>query len=205
LVQETLNSQKESPWFSYSGYGSDVRFGYIYRPVTHNSPLPNYLRSYQAQMMARVKWKVGITASFKLSSDALDFLNKLGLDNPAFIAWNLMPLSFVVDWILPVGKWLESFTAYAGLELIQITPSIKLEESAKLVRYIPGPVSPQGFRRVGRWEHKDKSTGWSVKSFSRIPWAITDLPPFPQRTTFKELLQPWKLITASALIRQLQR
>jgi hypothetical protein len=42
-------------------------------------------------------------------------MNKLGLTNPALIAWELVPFSFVVDWFLPVGDWIESFTSLNGL------------------------------------------------------------------------------------------
>jgi hypothetical protein len=31
----------------------------------------------------------------------------LGLTNPALVAWELLPLSFVADWFLPIGRYLE--------------------------------------------------------------------------------------------------
>jgi hypothetical protein len=34
------------------------------------------------------------------------WINGLGLNNPVGIAWELIPFSFVVDWFVPVGKWL---------------------------------------------------------------------------------------------------
>jgi hypothetical protein len=39
----------------------------------------------------------------------------LGFTNPANIAWELLPLSFVVDWFLPIGNWLSSLAALDGL------------------------------------------------------------------------------------------
>lgn len=41
--------------------------------------------------------------------------NRLGLLNPALIAWDLVPYSFVFDWFYPVGSYLSAFTADAGL------------------------------------------------------------------------------------------
>ncbi len=43
------------------------------------------------------------------------FANVFGLQNPLTIAWELVPFSFVVDWFLPVGNFLESLTATNGL------------------------------------------------------------------------------------------
>ncbi len=46
----------------------------------------------------------------------VDPIASFGLNNPALIAWELMPFSFVVDWFLPIGAFLESLTATHGLQ-----------------------------------------------------------------------------------------
>lgn len=38
----------------------------------------------------------------------LNDLGSLGLLNPLLVAWELLPLSFVVDWMFPVGRYLEA-------------------------------------------------------------------------------------------------
>lgn len=43
--------------------------------------------------------------------------NQLGLINPLSVAWELVPFSFVVDWFVPVGTFLQSLTDFAGLNL----------------------------------------------------------------------------------------
>jgi len=43
--------------------------------------------------------------------------NELGLTNPLSIAWELVPFSFVVDWFLPIGNYLQSLTDFVGLDL----------------------------------------------------------------------------------------
>lgn len=40
--------------------------------------------------------------------------NDFGIDNPALLAWELLPYSFVVDWFLPIGKYLDGINAEAG-------------------------------------------------------------------------------------------
>lgn len=41
----------------------------------------------------------------------------LGLTNPASIAWDAVPFSFVVDWFIPVGKFLQSLDNDFGIEI----------------------------------------------------------------------------------------
>jgi len=48
----------------------------------------------------------------------LSVLNSLGLINPLSLAWELTRLSFVVDWALPVGMWLESLSATLGITFV---------------------------------------------------------------------------------------
>lgn len=43
--------------------------------------------------------------------------SQMGLVNPATIAWEVVPFSFVVDWFVPVGRFLESFTDFVGVDL----------------------------------------------------------------------------------------
>lgn len=42
-------------------------------------------------------------------------LASLGLINPLSLAWELLPFSFVIDWLVPIGTWLESLTATVGV------------------------------------------------------------------------------------------
>lgn len=52
----------------------------------------------------------------------------LGLTNPALVAWELVPLSFVVDWVLPVGDYLNSLDATIGWDLVRGFQTIKVAE-----------------------------------------------------------------------------
>jgi hypothetical protein len=48
---------------------------------------------------------------YSSASEAVHTLAQMGITNPALIAWELTPWSFVVDWFLPIGNWLSSFDA----------------------------------------------------------------------------------------------
>lgn len=45
-------------------------------------------------------------------------LNRVGLLNPAGLAWELIPFSFLVDWILPIGDVANGLSATAGLSFV---------------------------------------------------------------------------------------
>jgi hypothetical protein len=62
----------------------------------------------------RVKQQCQIGLYYSLNSSALADISSLGLINPALIVWELVPYSFVVDWFMPIGSWLQSLTAATG-------------------------------------------------------------------------------------------
>jgi len=59
---------------------------------------------------------VRTSATFFRANDATTMPTALGLTNPALVAWELVPFSFVVDWFYPVGNFLDSLDATTGLE-----------------------------------------------------------------------------------------
>lgn len=50
-----------------------------------------------------------------LSDQYLRTAQRAGIINPVSLAWELMPWSFVIDWVIPVGKLIEASTAASGL------------------------------------------------------------------------------------------
>lgn len=45
-------------------------------------------------------------------------LKQFGLLNPLEVAWELVPFSFVADWFLPIGAYLEDMTSFTGISFI---------------------------------------------------------------------------------------
>lgn len=64
------------------------------------------------------RWTVRrlIQMHISIGNSTLWQANELGLTNPAAVAWELVPFSFVVDWFLPVGAYLQSLTDFVGLD-----------------------------------------------------------------------------------------
>jgi len=43
------------------------------------------------------------------------FMSQTGFTNPINLAWEVIPYSFVADWFLPVGPYLENVSAFGGM------------------------------------------------------------------------------------------
>lgn len=54
-------------------------------------------------------------AYIKVPVSQLKFAQEIGLTNPALTLWELVPYSFVVDWFLPIGNWLQNQQALYGV------------------------------------------------------------------------------------------
>lgn len=118
----------------------------------------------------------------RVDNPNLLLLNQAGLINPAYVIWDAIPFSFVVDWFIPVGTYLRSWTDFVGLEVIDpfTTFSWVLEEE-----------SPHGFFPEYTWKSTcfiiDRQLG--VQTFRFVP-------------SFRLSPDLWKAITSLALINQ---
>lgn len=73
--------------------------------------------SYDDFQVIRVVKSVSMGADVSVSNPNLWLANSMGLVNPAAIAWQLTPFSFVVDWFVNVEQFLNSGTDLLGLRL----------------------------------------------------------------------------------------
>lgn len=74
---------------------------------------------------ATVKNTVGLKATVFGSSS---LANNVGLNNPASVAWEVMPWSFVVDWFLPVGAFLDSVSFLSGVDYKVLVSRFRISE-----------------------------------------------------------------------------
>lgn len=63
---------------------------------------------------------------FRIADNDLNLLTQVGLINPAEVLWAIVPFSFVVDWLIPVGSVLEALSARVGLTFIDGYYGVKL-------------------------------------------------------------------------------
>jgi hypothetical protein len=90
----------------------------------------------------------------------------LGLENPAAIAWELLPFSFVIDWFLPIGNALWGLTAPLGLDFQGGSRSIRVAGK------IHSTFRPYGDPRVIKpWRLDCKYLGLNRAVYFTWPWS----------------------------------
>lgn len=80
-----------------------------------------------ANVVARRDRRVYARIDALPQNEAIISLASLGITNPLLIGWELVPFSFVVDWFLPIGSWLESLDALLGYENAYYSSSFRVE------------------------------------------------------------------------------
>lgn len=94
----------------------------------------NLIGSYDAEELSTVSQSDGLSSclfqgtrgiSVKLYARVKDEdianLTSLGLTDPAQVAWALVPFSFLIDWVVPIGSYLEALGATKGLTFVSGT------------------------------------------------------------------------------------
>lgn len=76
-----------------------------------------------------------MTMVFKVRNPAMQLLSQIGLTNPFVLAWDVIPWSFVVNWVIPIGDWLESIDSTVGLDYLGGTYSygVRLQDGTVVV------------------------------------------------------------------------
>jgi hypothetical protein len=133
-----------------------------------------------------------VRLDYVLDNPILASLSQLGITNPVNIAWELTKLSFVVDWFLPVGSYLQCFDAalgwtFKGGSLDTISRNTVVGSTAVL----RGTQFP--FHRVLSNDPYNESN----YHFERYPY---DHSPLPQVPRFKNPLSGQHIANAIALI-----
>ncbi len=203
LVNDVYGAAKElaeasvgtnAVFFISSGLG---RRAFDERKVTNTPPPSGYsgsqavFQQYQGSISVRYKVR------YSKSSPQVAKFSSLGITNPALIAWELMPYSFVIDWFVPVGNFLSSLDATLGLEF-KSGFSVRLEKGefhsirdVHLGRANP-PSSISGGNR--EFEKYAKMRRTILSGFPEAP-----LPSFKNPVSFSHMA------SAFALLNQLRR
>lgn len=101
-----------------------------------------------------------------LESDEAQLPERLGLANPASILWENTPLSFALDWALPIGDWIDaqSFVYRARGVFVTSTFDYFYVGGSGFGVDAPYDPSPWGFdyEPPGRWFYEDISLSRGV-------------------------------------------
>lgn len=104
-------------------------------------------------------------AYIKIPVSALKFAQEIGLTNPLNTAWELVPYSFVVDWFLPIGNWLQNQQALYGVvvEKASVTRSsssvVNTSVNFSNSHYDSSTTASGGINSVYKYKTKERSLG----------------------------------------------
>lgn len=146
-----------------------------------------------------------IRVQYRLDSEARSLLNKTGISNPALLAWELLPYSFVVDWFVPVGTYLESLTAMDGFTMTRGT--ISTLESAVSDRWLTF-VMHTGLSSAYGWDFVSATRQGPRVSCTQARYTRTPTTSFPYALRVKSPIggEPLsRFATAAALLNNLFR
>lgn len=130
---------------------------------------PGTVSKRSTSVQATVKY--GVT--YAMGDEIIHTLAQIGISNPFLVAWELLPWSFVIDWFIPIGKYLEACDATNGLSFVDGYKSVKL-----VYREIDSQNTAYANSYGGHTTGAIKAS-FTQESFSRI--AINGFPevPFP--------------------------
>lgn len=150
-----------------------------------------YSWSYYPTLVADVKCSRIVYAQISALPDLgwLTSASRLGITNIPYVLWDSVPLSFVADWVLPVGSYLNGFDATLGMKFKGM--HIGLIEKTTITRAYC--EAPNGYSLSGEMQ----VTAIAPQSFKRV---LTDqFPDLPQpRNPLSGLA--WKAATTASLL-----
>lgn len=130
---------------------------------------------------------------YRLDDATLLRLSQVGVINPLEVAWALLPYSFVVDWFLPVGNFLEAWSGTMGLT------------------FVDGAITGNAVGEA-RGDHKAAQYPAAVKQSGDFVWVVSQkgikrdkLTSVSPSLYFKSPFSSTHVVSALALLRQLRK
>lgn len=87
----------------------------------------------EADELVEVYAQCRFVIKFTHDSPSFERFRQLGFTNPALVAWELVPYSFVVDWFIDIGGWISGFDALAGINVISTSESLRIIKKAAVL------------------------------------------------------------------------
>lgn len=127
----------------------------------------------------------------------LSAVRTLGLNNPAAVLWEKLPWSFVVDWALPIGTYLDNLGVFSGLQLSYVrTYYYKHEEMIQ-------QTSRVGATWLGEEDLTFPTRGYLSRTWVQRTIGTSLNVPFPSLKSMERTFSIGHIQNASALIGQM--
>lgn len=130
-----------------------------------------HVEGYGIQHSASNSGKSGVKyqAVVRVTNPNLALAEQMGLINPAVVAWEVVPFSFIVDWFIPVGDYLANYSFGAGMSLTEREQTFRTRVSGSELRINNGAVE---------WSNDSKAAFFarSVDGFTLPPRLLFDPP-----------------------------
>lgn len=110
--------------------------------------------------------------SGRVDGQVIRNINRLGLLNIPSLAWELVPFSFCVDWLVPVGEVIDSMSATAGLTFVGGTITTRVDREIRcevMDQWKMGNDSPISYFRAYGFERLTLSS-WPIAKLRLKPF-----------------------------------
>lgn len=113
-------------------------------------------------------------------NEATISLASLGVLNPLSVAWELVPFSFVVDWCLPIGGWLDSLDALLGYGPTAYSSSLLVKASWKEKGLSGSGTDSGGYKWIS------VNSFGATKRLVSLQRSVSSSVPLPSLPSFKD-------------------
>jgi hypothetical protein len=171
LLQDVYGAAKSLAYLNAGTFMvQTVRSSKSSKPITDSSSLSISgrgagSRTIMSQTEIRFMCRYGMGEPLKA------FMTQIGFNNPINLLWEIIPYSFVVDWFLPIGQYLEGLTNFQGLTFIDGCETRFTRQSALFDVYYYYEDNVQVDIRYGSYSRDDvvfdrlKLTSWPSMRF----------------------------------------
>lgn len=143
--------------------------------------------------------KFSISVRYEVLNTILSDLNGAGIINPAELAWELTPFSFVADWFVNVGAWLRNASIGTGLKFLYGTETtVQRIEAVTTSKWVPFDHRVPG-------NHKVAGMAMVERNFASadVKRTVLSQPPVMTLSINHHVASVSRIISGAALLQQL--
>ena len=162
----------------------------VYTGYSPNNPASSWVGTLRRSGSRSVR----VRLDYRVDNPFLATLSSTGFLNPAYLAWELLPWSFVADWFIPIGNYLSSWDADLGYSFLGGSCTRRNEGYGELYS-----TKPYGYNVVGPYNgsHGEAKSVYK-KLVDRKVYSSSPVPRFPG---FKNPISLTHAANALALLR----